>query len=84
MTPSILDAGGGQTIVVYVSTDTGGEVDPAGVYARIAAESSERAAAGERIVSIAAVPMRHAAVLLGREGSGFETKFAVAVVYARS
>jgi hypothetical protein len=31
---------------------------------------------------MAAEPLRHAAAYLGREGSGYETKMAVAVVYA--
>jgi hypothetical protein len=84
MPPSIFDAGNGQTIAVYVSPDTGAEVDPGSVYAQIAADSAERAAAGERIVSIAAVPMRHSGAFVGRTGSGYETKFAVAVVYSRS
>jgi hypothetical protein len=78
------DAGNGQSIVVYMSDDTGGEIDPNQLFAQIAADSAQRAAAGERIVSVAAVPVRHAAAFLGREGSGYETKFAVAVVFARA
>jgi hypothetical protein len=84
MQPTVFDAGNNQTIAVYISPDTGAEVDTAAVYAQIAADSRERAAAGERIVSVGAVPLRHAQAYLGREGSGYETKFAVAVVYARS
>jgi hypothetical protein len=84
MTPTEFDAGNGQTIAVYVSPDTGDEVDPTAIYAQIAKDAAQRAAAGERIVSIAAVPTRHSAAFMGREGSGYETKVAVAVVYARS
>ena len=83
MAATVFDAGNGQTIAVYVSPDTGEEVDPTSVYAEIALDSAERASAGERIVSVAAVPLRHAGAFLGRTGSGYETKFAVAVVYAR-
>ena len=78
------DAGNGQSIVVYTSPDTGEEIDPAALFSQIAAEATQRAVAGERIVSLAAVPVRHAGAFLGREGSGYETKFAVAVVFARS
>ncbi len=78
------DAGNGQSIVVYMSSDTGTEIDPSGVFAQIAADSTQRALAGEHIVSVASVPVRHAGAILGREGSGYETKFAVAVVFARS
>jgi hypothetical protein len=82
--PSAFDAGNGQTIVVYVSEDTGSEVDPAELYAAVARDAADRAAGGERIVSMAASPLRHSAAYLGREGSGYETKPCVAVVYARS
>jgi hypothetical protein len=78
------DAGNGQSIVVYMSDDTGGEIDPSDLFSQIASDSVQRAAAGERIVSVAAVPVRHAAAFLGREGSGYETKFAVAVAFARA
>jgi hypothetical protein len=82
MPPNEFDAGNGQSIVVYVSPDTGSEIDPTAVYGDIAKDAARRAAAGQRIVSLAAVPTRHSAAFLGREGSGYETKFAVAVVYA--
>jgi hypothetical protein len=82
--PSEFDAGNGQSIVVYISPDTGGEIDPVGLYGTIAQDAAQRAAAGQRIVSVAAVPTRHSGAFIGREGSGYETKFAVAVVYAKS
>jgi hypothetical protein len=84
MPPTEFDAGNGQSIVVYQSVDTGTEIDPAAMYSQIAQDARTRAAAGFRIVSLAAVPQRHAQVKLGREGSGFETKFTVAVVYAQA
>jgi len=34
------------------------------------------------IVSLAATPLRHSQSFLGRQGSGYETKISVAVVYA--
>ncbi len=37
---------------------------------------------GQRIVSLAATPLRHAQAFIGRQGSGYETKISVAVVYA--
>ena len=75
-------AGSDQVLVVYVSDDTGSEVDPTALYAQIAGDAGERAKLGLHIVSIAAVPIRHAGVYLGRAGSGYETRIAVAVVYA--
>lgn len=75
-------AGPNQTIVVYTAVDTGSEIDPNALFAGIAADAERRAQSGWRIVSTAAVPLRHAAAFMGREGSGYETKDAVAVVYA--
>ena len=77
-----LDAGANQTIVVYVSPDTRSEVDPLAIYGDIAADAAIRAAAGQRIVSMAAVPVRHAQAMMSMQGSGYETKVAVAVVYS--
>ena len=75
-------AGPNQAIVVYVSDDNANEIDPAQIFAEIAQDAQERAVGGWRIVSTAAVPTRHAQAFMGREGSGYETKAAVAVVYA--
>ena len=74
-------AGANQTIVVYVSADTGEEVDPLALYGEIAEDAERRSGAGQRIVSVAAVPVRHAQAYMSRQGSGYETKLAVAVVY---
>ena len=82
MNQSEFGAGPNQSIVVYASSDTGSEIDPASLYQAIAKDAETRAQSGWRIVSIAAVPIRHAQAFLGREGSGYETKFSVAVVYA--
>ncbi len=77
-------AGPSQSIVVYTSGDVGAEIDPAAMYQAIAKDAEQRALAGWRIVSTAAEPVRHAGTFLGREGSGYETKFSVAVVYANA
>jgi hypothetical protein len=84
MEPSEFDAGNDQSIVVYVSPDTGTEVDPASLFETIAADAKARAGRGQRIVTMTSPPLRHAAVAFGREGSGFETKLAIVVVYARA
>jgi hypothetical protein len=52
------------------------------MFGEVAADAQDRAASGWSIVSMAAVPTRHAQAFLGREGSGHETKAAVAVVYS--
>jgi hypothetical protein len=77
-----IPGGAGQWIVVYTDADTGNEIDPGALYSQIAADAAIRREAGQRIVSMAAEPLRHAAAYLGRQGSGYETKMAVAVVYA--
>ena len=82
MTKSEFSAGSDQLCVTYVSEDTSGEVDPAALFGEIAADATARAQAGLHIVSMAAVPLRHAGVYLGRTGSGYESKVAVAVIYA--
>jgi hypothetical protein len=84
MPPTEFSAGNGQSIVVYISPDTGDEIDPTAIYGDIAQDAEQRAAAGQRIVSMAAVPTRHSAAFLAREGSGYVTKFAVAVLYGRA
>jgi len=40
-------------------------------------------ASGWRIVSTTAVTTRHAQAFMGREGSGYETKMSVVVVYSK-
>jgi hypothetical protein len=75
-------AGSTQAIVVYSPDDTGSEIDPVAVYGEVAADAGEWAAKGWRIVSTAALPTRHAQAFMGREGSGYDTKMTVIVVYA--
>ena len=77
-------AGAGQTIVVYVSVDTSDEVDPGSLYGEIAQDAAARFAKGQRIISVAATPLRHSQGFMSRQGSGYETKISVAVVYASS
>ena len=77
-----LVAGLGQLIVLYEPADTGNEVDPVFVW-RFIAEDAARINAGQglRIVAVTTMPLRHAGVAFGSQGSGYETKAAVAVVY---
>ena len=82
MTPTEFDAGGGQTIAVYLSPDTGEQVNQDALFQEIAADSSERVGRGQRIVSVSMSPTRHAAVMFGREGSGYVSEMAITVVYA--
>ncbi len=84
MTPSEFDAGNGQTIVVYLSPDSGDQVNADELFHEIAADSAERAQRGQRIVSVAMSPTRHSAVMFGREGSGYVSEMAITVVYASS
>ncbi len=74
-------AGADQTIVVYESYDTGGEIDMAAFVASVAEDAARRAAAGQRIHTMTGLPMRHAGAFLGRDGSGYETLAALIVVY---
>ena len=82
MMQSEFSAGSSQTIVVYLPDDTSNEIDPDAVFHEIARDAEQRAQSGWRIVSTAVLPLRHTGAFLAREGSGFETKISVAVVYA--
>ena len=82
MTQTEFDAGPTQKIVVYVTNDTGTEIDAAAVYALVAADAETRAASGWKIVAMSSLPLRHGGTFLGRDGSGFETKISVSVAYA--
>ena len=77
------DAGPDHVIVLYQPPDTGAELDPVVIFSGIAADASVRAERGLRILSMTAVPLRHAGTAFGQEGSGYETKGAVAVLYER-
>ncbi|MGH2463934.1 MAG: hypothetical protein ACRDGI_00585 [Candidatus Limnocylindrales bacterium] len=67
---------------MYVSADTSDEVDPAALYGEIASDAAARLLKGQHIVSLAATPLRHSQSFMGRQGSGYETKISVAVIYA--
>jgi hypothetical protein len=71
-----------QTFVVYVSDDTGSEIDPTVFYSNIATDAQQYAQRGLRIAAMASMPLRHSQGYIAREGSGYETKMTVSVVYA--
>ena len=77
------DAGPDHVIVVYMPPDTSTEIDPVYVFSWIAADATRRAASGLRMLSMTAMPLRHAGTAFGQEGSGYETKTSVAVLYER-
>jgi hypothetical protein len=79
-----LKAGPDQLLVVYQPDDVSVELDPVSIFSQIADDAASRAGIGFRIVSVTSMPLRHAGTYLGQEGSGFETKVAVAVVYERA
>jgi len=77
------EAGPDHVLVVYRPPDISAELDPAVIFGAIAADATARAANGQRILTMTAMPLRHAGAWIGQEGSGFETKVAVAVTYER-
>ena len=77
------DAGPDHVIVLYQPDDLGSEIDPAVIFAAIAEDASKRAAAGLRILSMTTMPLRHGGLWAGAEGSGYQTKTSVAVVFER-
>ena len=70
-------------IVVYQPPDLSAELDPLSIFGAIAADAARRAPGGLRILSMTSMPLRHAGAFFGQQGSGLETKVAVAVVYER-
>ena len=82
MTKTEWGIGLNQIFVVYVSDDSGNEVDPTAFYSGIAADAQVYAQRGLKIAAMAAVPLRHSQGFIAREGSGYETKMSVSVVYA--
>jgi hypothetical protein len=76
-------AGPDHVIVVYQPPDLGSEVDPANLMGWIAADARERAGSGLRLLSMTSMPLRHGGTAFGDQGSGYQTKVAVAVVYER-
>lgn len=77
------DAGPDHVIVLYRPPDTGSELDPGWIFGQIAADATARATSGLRMLSMTTMPLRHAGTAFGQEGSGYETKSAVAVLYER-
>jgi hypothetical protein len=84
MGPRELPAGDGQTIVVYEPLDTSVEVDPVAIFDWVAGDAAGRAAHGWRLVSLDTMSLRHSALFMGREGSGYESKVAVICLYSRT
>ena len=76
-------AGPDQVIVVYQPADTSVELDAQAIVSQIAEDATLRAEDGFRILSMTSMPLRHGGTIFGNNGSGFETKVAVAVVYER-
>ena len=83
MVQNAFGAGSGQLIVVYSPEDTGNEIDPDAVFAEIASDAAQRRTEGWRLASIAVMPLRHSGVLVGVDGSGYETRLSVAVAYTQ-
>jgi hypothetical protein len=79
----VFQAGPKQIIVIYSPADTGAEIDASAVYSAVASDAAERSTTGWRIVATAAFPTRHAQAFMGREGSGYETKMSVVVIYSK-
>lgn len=76
------DAGPGRKIVVYTPPDTGGEIDTNWTFQVVAEDAATRAPQGWEIQSMTVVPLRHSAAFMAREGSGYESKISVVVLYA--
>jgi hypothetical protein len=83
LTMQEFDAGPDHLIVVYLPLDTSSEVDPVAIFADVAGDATRRATSGLRMLSMTSMPLRHAGVAFGQQGSGYETKTSVAVLYER-
>ena len=77
------EAGPDHTIVVYAPDDIGMELNAVEVFGEVAADAAERAKSGLHLLSMTAMPLRHAGTAFGAEGSGYETKVAIGAVYER-
>jgi hypothetical protein len=82
--PTEFDAGPGRKIAVYTPPDTGGEIDTEWTFGQVAADAAARASQGWQILSMTVVPLRHSAAFIAREGSGFESKISVVVLYGET
>ena len=78
-----LPAGPDHVIVVYQPMDAGVEIDALSIFSAVAADASARASSGLRLLSMTTMPLRHAGTAWGNDGSGYQTKVAVAVLYER-
>lgn len=78
------DAGTGRKIVVYTPPDTGSEIDTGWTFQVVAEDAAARAPQGWEILSMTVVPLRHSAAFIAREGSGFESKISVVVLYGET
>lgn len=78
-----LPAGPDHVIVVYRPEDAGTEIDALSIFSAIAADAKARAETGLRILSMTSMPLRHAGTAWGNDGSGYQTRVAVAVLYER-
>jgi hypothetical protein len=77
------EAGPDHVIVLYLPADVSSEVDPVAIFSGIAADATTRADAGLRMLSMTTMPLRHGGLWAGAEGSGYQTKTSVAVLYER-
>lgn len=81
------DAGPDQTIVLFVTEDYGGPLDPAAIFQAVADEARDRETSGWRIVSVSTMPVRQmgtAGNIFFQSGGQFASKAAVAVVFGRT
>jgi len=71
-------------LVVYLPPDNGVEVDVGSIMTLVAADAAARGSSGWQLASVDTMNIRHAGVYFGQQGSGFETKLAVTVLYAKA
>jgi hypothetical protein len=71
-------------LVVYLPPDTSAEVEMVSIMTQVAADAASRASSGWELASIDTMNIRHAGVVFGQQGSGFETKLAVTALYMRT
>ena len=79
-------AGADQVITVFVTGDSGSQLDADEIFMAVAADAAERDQQGWRAVSMTAIPLRQtgtAGNVLFQSGGQFATLAAVAVLYAR-
>lgn len=76
-------AGPDHLIVLYMPEDVGSEIDPVVIFGEVAADATARASSGLRMLSMNTMPLRHGGAWAGAEGSGYQTKTSVAVLYER-